>query len=75
MERNLAKLVEMNGDDGRLYLQTYYSREGPLGIVLLELAMDPLGQLEPKPSCECSEERLNRNLRLLPPRVEVDTFI
>eukprot|EP00571_Detonula_confervacea_P007792 CAMPEP_0172327856 /NCGR_PEP_ID=MMETSP1058-20130122/60047_1 /TAXON_ID=83371 /ORGANISM="Detonula confervacea, Strain CCMP 353" /LENGTH=373 /DNA_ID=CAMNT_0013044941 /DNA_START=105 /DNA_END=1226 /DNA_ORIENTATION=+ len=77
MERNLAKLVEMNGSDGEA-LPSNLLLEGktPLDIasVLLDgLGMEPLGQLEPKPSCECSEEKLNRSLRLLP-REEVDTI-
>ena len=78
MERNLAKLVEMNGDDGEaLPSNLMLKGKTPLDIasVLLDgLGLEPLGQLEPKPSCECSEEKLMRSLRLLP-RHEVDTIL
>lgn len=78
MERNLAKLVEMNGEDGES-LPTNLMLEGktPLDIasILLDgLGMEPLGQLEPKPKCGCSEEKLLRSLRLLP-REEVDSIL
>ncbi|KAL9187953.1 hypothetical protein ACHAXT_006331 [Thalassiosira profunda] len=78
MERNLAKLVEMNGDDGEA-LPTNLMLEGktPVDIatiLLSGLGMEPLDQLEPSPKCECSEEKLVRSLRLLP-REEVDTIL
>ncbi|KAL7525235.1 hypothetical protein ACHAXR_002941 [Thalassiosira sp. AJA248-18] len=80
MERNLAKLVQMNGeDDEAAALPTNLMLEGktPVDIAsfLLDgLGLEPLGQLEPKPKCECSEEKLMRSLRLLP-REEVDTIL
>lgn len=78
MERNLGNLVEMNGDDGEA-LPTNLMLEGktPVDIasILLDgLGMEPLGQLEPQPKCECSEEKLMRSLRLLP-REEVDSIL
>lgn len=79
MERNLAKLVEMNGDDGGAALPTNLMLEGKTAVdiasILLDgLGMEPLGQLEPKPKCPCSAEKLMRSLRLLP-REEVDTIL
>lgn len=79
MERNLAKLVEMNGDDGEAALPTNLMLQGkaPVDIasILLDgLGMEPLGQVEPKPKCECSDEKLMRSLRLLP-RAEVDSIL
>jgi len=79
MERNLAKLVEMNGDDEESPLPTNLMLEGktPVDIasILLDgMGMEPLDQLQPKPKCECSEEKLLRSLRLLP-REEVDTIL
>ena len=78
MERNLAKLVEMNGDEGEA-LPTNLMLEGktPVDIatILLDgLGMEPLGQLTPSPKCECSDEKLMRSLRLLP-REEVASIL
>lgn len=78
MERNLAKLVEMNGDDGEA-LPTNLMLEGktPVDIaaVLLDgLGMEALGSTVPTLKCECSEEKLVRSLRLLP-REEVDSIL
>jgi molecular chaperone Hsp33 len=78
MERNLAKLVAMNGEDGEA-LPTNLMLEGktPVDIaeILLDgLGMEPLGQLEPKPKCPCSEDKLVRSLLLLP-RAEVDSIL
>lgn len=78
MERNLAKLVEMNGDDGEA-LPTNLMLEGktPVDIVsiLLDgLGVEPLDQVKPTPKCHCSEEKLMRGLILLP-RAEVDTIL
>jgi len=79
MERNLAKLVEMNGDDDDAALPTNLMLEGktPVDIasILLDgLGMEPLDQVEPTPKCECSEDKLMRSLRLLP-REEVDSIL
>merc|ERR1712194_934194 len=43
-------------------------------ILLDGLGMEPLDQVEPKPKCPCSEEKLFRSLRLLP-REEVDSIL
>ena len=79
VEKNLAKLVEMNGDDPSKALPTSLMLEGktPVDIaaILLDgLGMEPLNQLEPKPKCQCSEEKLMRSLRLIP-REEVDVIL
>eukprot|EP00970_Alexandrium_tamarense_P012011 scaffold2713_cov166-Alexandrium_tamarense.AAC.3 len=76
MERNLARLVEMDGGDA---LPTNLLLDGktPLDIasVLLDgLGMEPLGSVLPKAFCECSDEKLMRSLRLLP-RKEVDVIL
>ncbi|KAL7548061.1 hypothetical protein ACHAWF_011347 [Thalassiosira exigua] len=78
MERNLARLVEMNGDDGEA-LPTNLMLEGKTPVDIAEILLDgmgmePLNQLEPSPKCGCSEEKLMRSLRLLP-REEVDTIL
>ena len=78
MERNLAKLIEMNGEDGES-LPTNLMLEGktPVDIasILLDgLGMEPLNQVKPSPKCECSEEKLIRSLVLIP-REEVDTIL
>lgn len=77
MERNLVKLVQMNGDGEALPTSLLLEGKTPLDIasILLEgLGMEPLDQLEPKPKCPCSAEKLLRSLRLLP-REEVDTIL
>ena len=78
MERNLAKLIEMNGEDGES-LPTSLMLEGktPVDIasVLLDgLGMEPLNQIKPSPKCGCSEEKLVRSLVLIP-REEVDEIL
>jgi molecular chaperone Hsp33 len=78
MERNLAKLVEMNGENGEaLPVNLMLEGKTPLDIatILLDgLGMEPLGQLEPQPKCPCSADKLMRSLRLLP-REEVDSIL
>ena len=79
MEKNLAALVEMNGDDSDKALPTSLMLEGktPVDIAALlldGLGMEPLDQLQPKPKCQCSEEKLMRSLRLIP-REEVDVIL
>lgn len=79
MERNLAQMVKMNGDDAGTALPTNLMLEGntpvDIALILLDgLGMKPLNQLEPQPKCPCSEEKLLRSLRLLP-REEVDTIL
>lgn len=76
MERNLAKLVELDGGDA---LPTNLLLEGktPVDIadLLLDgLGMEPLNSVEPKALCECSEYKLLRSLRLLP-REDVDEIL
>lgn len=79
MEQNLAKLVEMNGDNSEAQLPTKLMLEGktPVDIasILLDgLGMEPLGQVQPQPTCECSQEKLLRALILLP-REDVDSIL
>lgn len=78
MERNLEKLVEMNGVGGEaLPVNLFLEGKTPVDIasILLDgLGMVPLDQVEPKPKCPCSAEKLFRSLRLLP-REEVDTIL
>lgn len=78
MEKNLAKLVEMNGEDGEaLPANLLLEGKTPVDIatVLLDgLGMKPLNQVTPSVFCECSEEKLFRSLRLLP-REEVDEVL
>ena len=76
MERNLAKLVQMDGGDA---LPTNLLLEGKtpvdIAMILLDgLGMEPLNSIEPNALCECSEEKLLRSLRLLP-REEVDVIL
>ena len=77
MEANLAKLVKLNGEESPLPTALLLNGMTPVDIasVLLEgLGMEALGSIEPKPECECSEDKLFRSLRLLP-REEVDSII
>ncbi|KAL3780477.1 hypothetical protein ACHAW5_007506 [Stephanodiscus triporus] len=77
MERNLGKLVQMNGEGEALPTNLLLEGKTPVDIasILLDgLGMEPLDQLEPKPKCPCSAEKLFRSLRLLP-REEVDTIL
>ena len=74
MEKNLGKLVQMNGDDLALPANLLLEGQTPVDIatILLDgLGMEPLNQVTPKEYCECSEEKLFRSLRLLP-REDVD---
>lgn len=77
MEQNLMKLIQMNGDGGALPTNLLLEGKTPVDIasILLDgLGMEPLAQLEPKPKCPCSAEKLFRSLRLLP-REEVDSIL
>lgn len=77
MEGNLAKLVELNGEETPLPTALLLNGMTPVDIasILLDgLGMEASGSIEPKPECECSEEKLFRSLRLLP-REEVDSII
>ena len=77
MEQNLVNLVQMNGDGESLPTNLLLEGKTPVDIasILLDgLGMEPLGQLEPKPKCPCSAEKLFRSLRLLP-REEVDNIL
>ena len=77
MEKNLAKLVQMNGEDLALPANLMLEGQTPVDIatILLDgLGMEPLNQITPKEFCECSEEKLFRSLRLLP-REEVDDVL
>jgi len=86
VEKNLAKLVAMNGDgdgdgDGgvsaSLPAGLLLTGGTPLDIcstVLEELDMKVLDQIKPGLVCDCSEERLFRAVRLLS-REEVDKII
>jgi molecular chaperone Hsp33 len=76
VEKNLAKLVEMDGGD-KLPTNLLLKGVTPVEIaeiILNGLDMQPLQQIEPKYVCECSEERLFRALRLLP-KEEVEEIL
>jgi molecular chaperone Hsp33 len=76
VSKNLAKLVEQDGGE-KLPTNLLLNGVTPLEIaeILLEgLDMQPLQQIEPKLSCECTEDRLFRALRLLP-REEVEEIL
>ncbi len=77
VEKNLAKLIEMNGSDQPVPAGLYNSGMTPFDIcatILDGLDMKPLQQVEPKYVCGCSAERLFRAVRLLP-RDEIDKII
>ncbi|KAL3934599.1 MAG: hypothetical protein SGBAC_009719 [Bacillariaceae sp.] len=74
--KNLATLVEKDGGDK---LPTNLLQNGftPVDIaetILDGLGMQPLQQMEPKPYCPCSSDRLLRALRLLSPE-EVEDIL
>lgn len=76
VEENLAKLVQKDGSDK---LPTGLLLDGVTPLEIAEIVLDgldmkPLGQLEPKLVCRCTEDRLFRSLRLLP-RVEVEEIL
>jgi len=76
VEKNLSKLVEMDGGD-KLPTNLLLQGVTPLEIaetVLDGLGMVPLQQISPKFECLCSSDRLVRALRLLP-RKEVDDIL
>jgi molecular chaperone Hsp33 len=76
VERNLAKLVAQDGGD-ELPTNLLLAGVTPLDMAqtLLEgLDLQPLQQIEPTLSCDCSEDRLFRALRLLP-REEVEDIL
>ena len=76
VERNLALLVEKDGT-GNLPAGLLAEGGTPLDLcesILDGLGMVALGQIEPQFSCECSEERLFRAVRLLP-REEIDDIV
>ena len=69
VEENLAKLVALDGGD-KLPTNLLLTGRTPLdiaSIILDGLDMVPLQQIEPVLKCECTEDRLIRSLRLLPP--------
>ena len=77
MEKNLATLVQMNGEDVALPANLMLEGKTPVDIatILLDgLGVEPLNQIAPKEYCECSEDKLFRSLRLLP-REEVDDVL
>jgi molecular chaperone Hsp33 len=68
VERNLAKLVELDGGD-RLPTNLLLQGKTPLdlaSLILDGLDLQPLQQIQPKLVCECTEDRLLRSIRLLP---------
>jgi molecular chaperone Hsp33 len=76
VEKNLAKLLEMDGSD-TLPAGILLGGGSPLdicNIVLEGLDLKPLQQIKPELVCECSEERLFRAVRLLP-KDEVDKIL
>lgn len=69
VQENLAKLVAEDGGD-QLPTNLLQSGVSPLdmaAMILEGLDMVPLQEIEPKLECECSEDRLYRAVRLLPP--------
>jgi molecular chaperone Hsp33 len=76
VERNLGKLVEMDGGD-QLPTNLLLSGTTPLEIVeiILEgLDRQPLQHITPELLCDCTEDRLLRALRLLP-QAEVEDLL
>ena len=68
LKQNLAKLVALDGSN-KLPTNLLLTGHTPLDIakiILDGLDMQPLQQIEPILSCECTEDRLVRSLRLLP---------
>lgn len=73
---NLAKLVKLDGGNA---LPTNLLLDGKTPfdiaeIILDGLGMEPLNSVEPQALCECSDDKLIRSLRLLPPE-DVDTIL
>jgi molecular chaperone Hsp33 len=73
---NLAKLVEKDGGDT---LPTNLLQNGVTPIEIVEivlggLGMQPLQQIEPKFTCQCTPDRLVRALRLLGP-ADIDDIL
>ncbi|CAB9518546.1 33 kDa chaperonin [Seminavis robusta] len=76
IEKNLAKLVEMDGGD---QLPTNLLLSGTTPVDIMEIILDgldaqPLQQLTPNLECDCTEDRLLRAIRLLPAS-EVDDLL
>lgn len=68
VEHNLAALVELDGGD-KLPTNLLLKGKSPLDIcelILKDLDLKPLQQLTPTLTCDCTDERLVRALRLLP---------
>ena len=69
VQDNLARLVALDGGD-RLPTNLLLAGQTPLDMatmVLDGLDMVPLQQIEPVLKCACTQDRLLRSLRLLPP--------
>jgi molecular chaperone Hsp33 len=76
VEANLARLVEM---DGGAQLPTNLLLKGVTPLEITEIILDgldmqPLQEITPSLSCECSEDRLFRAMKLLP-RDEVEEIL
>ena len=76
IEKNLGKLVEMDGGD---QLPTNLLLGGTTPFEMMEVILDgldmqPLQELEPVLDCDCTEDRLLRALRLLP-KAEVEALL
>lgn len=74
--KNLATLVEKDGGDKlpTNLLQNGFTPVDIVETILDGLGMKPLQQMEPKPYCPCSSDRLLRALRLLSPE-EVEDIL
>lgn len=76
VEENLATLVQKDGSSS---LPTGLLLKGVTPLEIAEIILDgldmqPLQQIKPTFSCECTEDRLVRALRLLP-RADIDEII
>lgn len=76
VEQNLATLVKKNGNED---LPTGLLQQGLSPVEICEIILDglgmvPLGEIQPKQVCDCSEDRLFNALRLLP-RSDVDEIL
>ena len=89
VEKNLAKIIEMNNRGSTSTSTSAGSEDTPVpagmlnagqtpfdivSTILEGLDMQPLQQVTPKLICECTEERLFRAVRLLP-RDEIDKIL
>lgn len=77
VEKNLAKIIELNGADQPVPAGLLVDGKTPYDIceiILDGLDMKPLQQVTPQLVCECNEERLFRAVRLLPME-EVDKIL